>query len=68
MKSLTQTITYPEVPGKGAAHQPLVRHDYPVHWLEPGSEVRCGFEKGTLSKATFELASGCVITYEVEDG
>lgn len=37
---------------------------YPLHWIEPESEVRIGFTKGTLKKATFELETGATIIYE----
>ena len=36
----------------------------PETHLEEGDQVRVGFTKGTLAKATFELHAGYTITYE----
>ncbi len=35
--------------------------------FEEGDSVRIGFTKGTLKKATFEIHSGIIITYEKAD-
>lgn len=40
---------------------------YVENHLEPGDQVRVGFEKGTLEKATFELSFGVKIIYEKID-
>ncbi len=42
--------------------------DFPLSLLHQQDEMRMGFEKGTLLKATLEYSTGVTITYEkVED-
>lgn len=56
---ITQRIKY-----AGLVQPEFVNRQYPIHYLEPGDQVRVGFEKGTLDRATFELSNGNVIIYE----
>ena len=56
-----QTIKYPK------SNHPDIVKKYPLHYFHPDSEVRVGFKKGTLLKATFELNYGATIIYEKLD-
>ncbi len=37
---------------------------FPLHYLDPQSEVRKGFESGILIKATFEMEPNTTVIYE----
>jgi hypothetical protein len=54
---IKRTTTFPNQPT-------IVEPNYPTDYLEVGDQVRHGFEKGTLTKATFELETGATIIYE----
>ena len=57
-----QTIKY-----SAESDQPDIVKRYPLHYFDQGSEVKAGFQKGTLLKATFELTNGATLIYEKLD-
>lgn len=56
---IKRTISYPIL-----SATPDQTDTLPLNFLEDGDQVRVGFTKGTLNKATFETSFGAVITYE----
>jgi hypothetical protein len=60
MKTMTRTVV-------DSAGNKVITTELDVELLPFDDQVRTGFEKGTLLRATFELSFGATVVYELEN-